>query len=377
MRVRGSRSIPEQENILEDPSNQDEVLNKTTAGRETGVRRIHRKLSKPLRVIIVILAVVFAVFIFFNIVQKPYDRSMNEYKSVAIEAGDDIDLAAERLEQEGIVGSASRFSLVARMMLQTDVKPGTYYLSPSMDSVSIAKAICKGNVTLDGFIIPKGFTLDQTITSLSRDGFGDKDAFLRAASDPSLQELDFIGTDVKGFNQVEGFLMPGTYRLDSEADEMMIIMTMLDSFGNFFNDDYRARADELGLSIRDIIVIASMIEKETSIDSERAGISSVIHNRINLGMISAKDFPEIPLCSPGEESIIAALYPDDNENIYYVLDSKLDGTHVFASDETEYEELKAAYEEALAAREEKKNLRQQETDEESQNDESAEEGDEN
>ena len=347
---------------------------------ETGISRIHRRLSKPLRVIIVILAVVFAVFIFFNIIQKPYDRSLNEYKSVTIEAGDDIDLAAERLEQEGIVGSASRFSLVARMMLQTEVKPGTYYLSPSMDSVSIAKAICRGNVTLDGFIIPDGFTLDQTITSLSRDGFGDKDAFLRAASDPSLQELDFIGSDIKGFNQIEGFLMPGTYRLDSEADEMMIIMTMLDSFGNFFNDDYRARADELGLSIREIIVIASMIEKETSIDSEKAGISSVIHNRLNLGMISSGDFPEIPLCSPGEESIIAALYPDDNENTYYVLNSKLDGTHVFTSDEAEYEKLKSEYEAAVAEREEKKNLKQQENEENSQPEDNAdntEDGDEN
>ncbi len=352
MRERRSRSIPEQENILEDPSNQDDILKTTTAIQEPGMTRLRKKFYKPLRVIAVILAVVFAVLVIFNVLSKPYDRTRNEYTSVTIEDGDDLDAAADRLEKAGIVGSSSVFSVVSKLVLQTDVKPGTYYLSPSMDSVSIAKAICKGNITLNGFIIPDGFTLDQTFSSLSRDGFGDKDAFMRAAGDPFLQELEFIGTDIDGSPQIEGFLMPGTYRIDSEADETMIIMTMLDSFNNFFNEDYRARADELGLSVRDVVIIASMIEKETSIDSEKSAISSVIHNKLNLGLFE-EGFPKVPLCSPGEASITAALYPEENENIYYVLSSKLDGTHVFTADEAEYNELKEAYEQALAAREEK------------------------
>ena len=357
MRERGSRLIPEQESILEDPSNQEEILGKTTAAKEPGIARIHKRFHKPLRIIAVIIAVVFAVLIIFNIMQKPFDRTRNEYTSVTIEEGDDLKAAAERLEEAGIVESSSRFSLVSRMALQTEIKPGTYYLSPSMDSVSIAKAICKGNVTLNGFIIPDGFTEDQTFTSLSRDGFGDKDAFMKAASDPFLQDIDFIGKDVDGAAQIEGFLLPGTYRLDTEADETMIIMTMLDSFSNFFNDDYRARADELGLSVREVVVIASMIEKETSIDNEKARISSVLHNQLNLEMI---DLPEVPLCSPGEASITAALYPEDSEDIYYVLSSKLDGTHVFTSDEAEYNTLLEEYNQAAQARQEKLDSRNHE-----------------
>ena len=357
MRERGSRLIPEQESILEDPSNQEEILGKTTAAKEPGIARIHKRFHKPLRIIAVIIAVVFAVLIIFNIMQKPFDRTRNEYTSVTIEEGDDLKAAAERLEEAGIVESSSRFSLVSRMALQTEIKPGTYYLSPSMDSVSIAKAICKGNVTLNGFIIPDGFTEDQTFTSLSRDGFGDKDAFMKAASDPFLQDIDFIGKDVDGAAQIEGFLLPGTYRLDTEADETMIIMTMLDSFSNFFNDDYRARADELGLSVREVVVIASMIEKETSVDNEKARISSVLHNQLNLEMI---DLPEVPLCSPGEASITAALYPEDSEDIYYVHSSKLDGTHVFTSDEAEYNTLLEEYNQAAQARQEKLDSRNHE-----------------
>ena len=376
MREKGSRLIPEQESILEDPSNQEEILGKTTAAKEPGIARIHKRFHKPLRIIAVIIAVVFAVLLFFNIMQKPFDRTNNEYTSVTIEEGDDLNAAAKRLEEAGIVESSSRFSLVSRMALQTDIKPGTYYLSPSMDSVSIAKAICKGNVTLNGFIIPDGFTADQTFTSLARDGFGDKDAFMKAASDPFLQDIDFIGKDVDGAEQIEGFLLPGTYRLNTEADETMIIMTMLDSFSNFFNDDYRARADELGLSVREVVVIASMIEKETSVDSEKARISSVLLNQMNLEMI---ELPKVPLCSPGEASITAALYPEDSEDIYYVLSSKLDGSHVFTSDEAEYNALLEEYNQAAQERQEKLDSRNQETQEDAEQDseaqtESSEEG---
>ena len=376
MREKGSRLIPEQESILEDPSNQEEILGKTTAAKEPGIARIHKRFHKPLRIIAVIIAVVFAVLLFFNIMQKPFDRTNNEYTSVTIEEGDDLNAAAKRLEEAGIVESSSRFSLVSRMAFQTAIKPGTYYLSPSMDSVSIAKAICKGNVTLNGFIIPDGFTADQTFTSLARDGFGDKDAFMKAASDPFLQDIDFIGKDVDGAEQIEGFLLPGTYRLNTEADETMIIMTMLDSFSNFFNDDYRARADELGLSVREVVVIASMIEKETSVDSEKARISSVLLNQMNLEMI---ELPKVPLCSPGEASITAALYPEDSEDIYYVLSSKLDGSHVFTSDEAEYNALLEEYNQAAQERQEKLDSRNQETQEDAAQDseaqtESSEEG---
>ncbi len=375
MKVKGSRSIPEQENILEDPSNQEDILSKTTAAVDPGPTRIHKRFHKPLRIIIVIIAVVFAVQIIFSLMQRPYDRTFNKFSTVTIEEGDNLSAAADRLEESGIIGSASRFSLVARMIFQTDVKPGTYYLSPSMDSVSIAKAICMGNVTLNGFIIPDGFTLDQIFSSLARDGFGDKDAFMKAAADPFMQEIEFIGTDVKGASQIEGFLLPGTYKLDAEADETMIIMTMLDSFANIFDEDCMARADELGLSVRDVVVIASMIEQETSNENEKARISSVIHNQLNLGIIKPDDFPKVPLCSPGESSIKAALYPEDNEDTYYVLSSKLDGTHVFTSDEAEYQTLLEEYNQAV----EEKNARNAEEgpEESAESDQSAEEGDNN
>ena len=347
---------------MEDPSNQKDILTETTAA-EAGKPGFHKRFQKPLLIITVMIAVVFAVLILFNVLIRPFDKTMSTYSNFTVEEGASTADVADGLEHAGIIGNARIFRFTSSMVLSNDFKPGTYYLSPSMDAVSIAKALCKGNITTNGFIIPDGFSIDQTFSSLARDGFGDEKAFMEAAADPFLSELDFIGTDIKGSEQVEGFLMPGTYRLESGADEAMIIYTMLDSFDNFFNDDYRARADELGLSIRDIVVIASMIERDTSIDSEKAQISSVIHNRLNLGMITPEDFPDVPLCSPGEASVIAALYPSEDENTYYVLSDKLDGTHVFTNSEAAYNAMVEAYNEAKAARDESIRSRRAESEE--------------
>ena len=92
-----------------------------------------------------------------------------------------------------------------------------------------------------------------------------------------------------------------------------------------------------------------MVEKETTIDKERAAIAGVIHNRINMGLTPTDELPEKPLCFPSKESITAILYPEESEYTYYVLSSSLDGYHKFTSDEAEYEQWLEEYNEAYEA----------------------------
>ena len=331
---------------MEDPSNQENKFRKTTASGVPG----NKKSLKPLVVIIPVLAVVFAVIIFYNYLARPYDYTDNTFNNITIEKGCSLEEAAAILQEEGIVGDARSFVIVAKGSFMTNFKPGTYYLSPSMDSIEIAKIMTKGLTTSNGFTIPAGYTVEQIASSLARDGFVDKDKFIKAASSSFFQDLDFIGTDVDGIDQVEGFLLPGDYVVNSNADEAMIVMTMLDNFNNFFNEDYRARADELNMSIREVVIVASVIEQEATVEKERAAISAVLHNRFNIGLENEEDLPEVPLCCPSKESIIAALYPEEQDYTHYVLSSKLDGSHVFTSDDEEYEELVNEYNEALAKR---------------------------
>lgn len=197
--------------------------------------------------------------------------------------------------------------------------------------------------------------MQQLAAALDRDGLADRKKFLKAAASPDLMQLEVLGENkegLKGADLVEGFMLPGEYTLSTDADESMIIIMILDAFDNFYNADCKARADELGITTRQVLVLASMIEKETNVDRERATISGVIHNRINMELTEIDDLPEKPLCSPSEESIMAALYPEDHEYTHYVLNTTLDGTHRFTADDEEYETWLEEYKDAVKAAEE-------------------------
>lgn len=198
----------------------------------------------------------------------------------------------------------------------------------------------------EGFKLSSGLTVEETAKALDEAGFVDKDEFLTAAENLSAEDFDYLDSASYGADKLEGFLFPTKYEVSKDADATMMVITILNEFENAFTDEFRDRADEMNMSIRDIIIIASMIEQETDLDKERADISAVIHNRLNMGKKIDGGMPDKPLCSPGIESIKAALYPVETENIYYVLSDKLDGSHVFTADKAEYKELKKAYEAA-------------------------------
>ncbi len=321
-----------------------------TVARDAGGRKRFRI---PLRIIAVLILLALADFACVEILSAPYDRTHATYSNFVIEEGDNASDVAAKLEDAGLVKSAARFKFVSRLTFAGNFRPGMYFLSPSMKSTAIINSFTKGLTTSRGFTLPAGYTVEQTAAALDRDGLADMDSFMKAASSPYLADIEILADEsgkLKGSELVEGFLFPAEYSLSDEADESMMIVMMIDAFSNFFNDDYRARTEELGMSVREIIVIASLIEKETSVDKERAEISAVLHNRINLEMTEKGEIPDVPVCSPSKESVIAALYPEENENTYYVLSSKLNGSHVFTADEEEYRALLEEYNEAVQAR---------------------------
>lgn len=311
-----------------------------------------KRFRRPLRIItaLIILTALFLWFVYM--MSRPYDRTRTTYADFVVEEGDGLNSIAENLDKQKFINSASSFETLGKLTFAKDFKPGTYYLSPSMDSFSILRTLQSGLTTSKGFTVPAGYTVVQLATALDRDGLADKDKFLKAAASSDLAQLDVLGENkegLKGADLIEGFLLPGEYTLSADADETMMIIMMLDAFNNFYDEDCKARADELGITTRQLLVMASMIEKETSVGKERAAVSGVIHNRINMELTSLDELPEKPLCSPCKESIMAALYPEEHEYTYYVLNSTLDGTHKFTSDEDEYNAWLEEYEDAVKA----------------------------
>ena len=319
-----------------------------------------KRFRKPLRIITVLLVLAALVLWFVFFLARPCDRTNATYSDFVVGEDDSRAQVAQNLYENGIVKNAGRFELLAKLSFAGKFRPGTYYLSPSENAWDIMHTLTSGLTTSKGFTIPAGLTVEQIASELGRDGIADKDKFLAAAASPDLLQIEILQEgldehpDIKGTDIVEGFLLPTDYTLSDNVDESMMIIMMVDAFSNFYNEDYRARADELGIDVRDVLCIASVIEKETAIDSERAKISAVLHNKYNLEELDESEIYEVPLCSPSKESIIAALYPEETEDTYYVLSSKLDGTHRFTSDEAEYKAWTEEYNEAIAAKAEEK-----------------------
>lgn len=310
-------------------------------------------LKKLLIAVIIAIVVILGIFFAIYMMGRPCDRTNNTYTEITIEDDDSTSEIASNLKDAGVIKDESSFITLSSILMKNGkYKPGIYLLSPCMDFNRIANTMIKGITTSSGFTIPAGYTIDQTFNALDQAGIVSKDELNEVVNSVDFSSFGFIDPNVDKSKQLEGFLYPDRYDIGDDANAMMIITTMLDKFDNTFNDEFKARTEELGLSVRDVIIIASIIEKATTVDKEKNSISSVIHNRINLGMPFKNGYPQDPLCSPGIASIKAALYPEESENLYYVLSDKLNGTHVFVQTKEEYIEMLDKYKLAKASSEE-------------------------
>ncbi len=323
---------------------------------------------KKIALLIMMLVVfVFCMALFIASANKTTKNNRKVYFTV--EKGASLNRIGEELKGKGIIGSRLYFKLYARFTgYESKIKAGNYIIEPNM---SIGELFIKFQSPKSDYAIltiPEGYTFYQIANKLEEMKLGDKESFLGIKlSDISPNGL--IKPSDKVFYELEGYLYPETYFIPYEASELEIAKIMYNQFEKVFTEGYRARAKELGLTISEVITIASLIEKEAAKDEERGTISGVIYNRIKRGMplqidasviyaitrgertlekvyykdlavksvfntYKSKGIPAGPIASPGKPSIEAALYPEKNDYLYYVLGE--DG-HVFSKT---YEEHK-------------------------------------
>ena len=343
-------------------------------------------MKKAIRKAMVILAIIFALIIgssvLLSTLNMPLDRSNATLIDVTVEEGATTDDIANALKDAGVIRSTTRYKICSKIWhYDSNYKAGVYSVSPSMTCSDIAKVIVSGKETTNSFTVPEGSTIETVAETLAKDGLVDKKKFLEAAQNSdAYSDFDFLKDAQKGKNHLEGYLFPSTYQVAPKADEQQIITTMLNQFDTVFTDEYKARAKKLGYTENQIIIIASIIEKEAQVDEDRPKIASVIYNRLDDGMnlqmcstvqyilgkakpvLSVADtkidspyntyihsgLPKGPICSPGEASIKAALYPAKTDYMYFVVSEKLDGSHNFSKSYSKFEKDTRAYEKALA-----------------------------
>lgn len=288
--------------------------------------------------------------------------------SFVIEEGATARQIGEQLEKDGIIRSASFFRIAARLMeFDRKIHAGTHWVDASETTLTILRQLLSGGLRVTKVTIPEGLTIREIADLLAAQLPLEPDSLVALAYDSACVERYAF----PGASSLEGFLFPDTYFFDASSAAHAAIRTMTSRFRELFADEMKARADTLGMSLLDVITLASIIEKEAVLDDERAIVSQVFHKRLKLGYklgadptvkyamehqprrLSLRDIemdspyntykytglPPGPICSPGIDAIRAALWPAKTDYLYFV--SNWDGTHTFTKTLREHNVAKA------------------------------------
>ena len=283
---------------------------------------------------------------------------------------------AETLKEAGLIEYKWLFEAFCRFShADTKVRPGEYELQSTYDYRALIQNMRPGSgsaVTID-ITFPEGFSMRQIFKLLEDKGVSSVDDLMQAAAEYKFN-YDFLGDAVENASadRLEGFLFPDTYQFYVGMQASSAINKFLDNFHNRVSDEMMQQASDMGMSMKEILTVASMIEKEAANDNERGLIASVIYNRLNsripLGidatilyihpehegaptaaMLAEESpyntrlntgLPPTPICSPGLASIRAALNPNSTNYYFYALDTAT-GTHRFFTNNVDFDNFVA------------------------------------
>ncbi len=324
----------------------------------------------------VALLLILSVLLYFNHldqVAKPISPGSSEQIAVSIPNGTSTEGIGGILLEAGLIRDDDVFVLKAKIdNYDGKFKAGEYVFSPSMSMEEIMQSLVAGNDSTARFTIPEGYDIRKTTAKLAEESLIDTDAFQDELRNGDF-DYRFLEDAPKGDNRLEGYLFPETYEVFTGASEHDIIDKMLSQFNIIFTDEYYARAKELDMDINEVITLASIIEREAVVEKDRPVIAGVFYNRLKAGMplqscatvqyilgeqksvLSVADtkiespyntylnagLPPGPICSPGQASIKAALWPTDSDYLYFL--AKGDGSHVFSKTYSEHLKNKAKY----------------------------------
>lgn len=293
-----------------------------------------------------------------------------KYIHVVVDRGMSFAEIAERFEESGLIRNDLVFRALGRVFrIERRAKAGRYRFPPTATLASILRALYRGATYREQIVVPPGRRLDQVAGLMAKFAAVDSTEFVRLARDPAFAAS--LGVPSKS---VEGFLFPETYDIEWREEAPSVVERMVTSFFKVFNDSLRARADQLGMPVSQVVTLASIIEKEAYLEQEKPKISAVFHNRLRRNMKLQADptvryalgkwkgglrysdlkiespfntylfhgLPPYPICSPGPTSLTAALYPrDDMDEVFFVAQG--DGSHYFSKNGRDHEQAKARY----------------------------------
>jgi len=291
-----------------------------------------------------LIAILFITAIYF-----PLDENSATQKVINITSGTNAREIVNVLEKNEIIRKNNYpFKILTKLMkIEDQLKYGEYSLSPSMNMPQILHKLVKGEVITYKITIPEGYTSTQIAELLDKKEIAEKEAFLKIVKDTE--------------KTLEGYLFPDTYEVPKKYGVEKMIKVMLSNFNQIaIENKFTDRAEKIGFSLNEIIILASIIEKEAKFNDEKNKVSSVFYNRLKINMklqscatiqyilgepkegldendlkidspyntYLYKGLPPGPICNPGLDSIIAALEPAEEDYLFFVLGDN--GRHIFS-----------------------------------------------
>lgn len=316
--------------------------------------------------LIIIIFIIGSIYLYRStneFLHTPYKSEKKEV-SVKIKKGMSDKDVASLIYEKGLVSNEKRFYYFLRFLHKKkglEVKAGEYLLSPDMTPWEIAEKMIKREVIRYKVTIPEGLRYEEAAQILEKEGLALADEIIALCKD----RVFLSSYGIEGEN-CEGYIFPETYMIEKGLSAKEVFKIINDEFQKRVGAAYIEKAKEMGLSLYQVLIIASMVEKEAKLDSERPIIASVILNRLKKdiglyidatviyglirekggfnGNLTRKDLetptryntylikglPPTPICNPGIKSINAVLMPAKTNYLYYV--SKNDGSHHFCED---------------------------------------------
>ena len=298
------------------------------------------------------------------------DRSRpSRTAQVIVPRGSTFHEIADQLASAGVIENAAAFRLYAKFRhADTDAHAGAFAFAPHQSAAEVLQQLQSGGAQIARWVsIPEGFTARQIAQRLQETGLGSAqaygDAFMR-------DSIVLFGTRTRG---LEGYLFPSTYLIPTDAAPSTVEAIMTGEFRKHLPRDAARKARSLGLTVPQVVTLASLVEREAKADDERALMAGVYYNRLRIGMPLEVDasieyaFPEhhsvityadlrtnspyntylhqglppTPIANPGAPSLLAAFNPRPSNFLYYVY--KGNGHHAFATTMAQQEANIAKY----------------------------------
>ena len=323
----------------------------------------------------------------FQIFYSPIMSTAPEGSSIIlIPRGSTFNSVTMSIREKGMLPYPRLYSYLAEQLkVYSRIQAGEFKIQHNWNTYELLQYLISGKSIRHKITIPEGSNYVQIAERLHSSKLADKEVLMSLINDPEL----LAKTGIPEVTTLEGFLFPETYFFSRVESEKEILSAMIAQYRRVFNTDFQKRAEEIGMKEYKVLILASIVEKETGIDSDRPLIASVFHNRLKRRMrldsdptviYGLSDFngnltrkhlrkptpyntytryglPPTPISNPGHASLHSVLYPADKKYLYFV--ARGDGSSQFSKTLREHNKAVWQYQKIRKNREAMRRKRKQ------------------